>query len=65
MRDAALVWSGDKFRSGPFPFLLHSKEKWPSDQENIAKPRLIARTGMATPVIYSRFIYSHFPGLTS
>jgi hypothetical protein len=36
VRDGALVWSGDKFRSGPFPSLLHGK-RWPSDQENIAK----------------------------
>src|SRR5205809_947640 len=28
-----------------FPSLHHRKEGWPSDQENIAKPPLFARTG--------------------
>src|SRR6185295_13012971 len=29
----------------PFPSLHHRKEGWPSDQANIAKPPLTARTG--------------------
>ena len=30
---------------GRVPSLHHRKEGWPGDQENIAKPPLIARTG--------------------